>query len=79
MTVKERNILDFYWRQLYDAVREYQRGVTVGELAKHVGVSRSTANKYVRELIKSKAAYSEKFVHWNKQKATRYGPVGGAR
>lgn len=79
MTVKERNMLDFYWKQLYDTVREYQRGVTIGELAKEVGVSRSTAKKYIDTLIKNKAVYAEKFMHWNKQKCTRYSPAGGAR
>jgi len=79
MTTKQRNVLDWYWQKLYDTVREYQRGVTAGELAKEMGVSRSTAQKYLSELITNKAATAEKFKHWNKQTGKRYSPIGDSQ
>lgn len=75
MTVKQRSVLNYYWHQLNDIVREYDRGVSAGELAKVMGVSRSTAQKYLKELIKNKAAWTHKEPHWNGAKVTRYQPL----
>lgn len=35
---------------LYNLVRELQRSVSAGELARHMGISRNTADKRLREL-----------------------------
>lgn len=79
MTNKERSVLNHYWHELNNTVREYDRGVSAGELAKVMGVSRSTAVKRLKELTKSKAAWAHKEPHWNGAKVTRYQPLQEAK
>jgi len=72
MTVKQRSVLNYYWHELSSLTLEYDRGVSAGELAKAIGVSRSTAQKYLKDLLKNKAAWAHKEPHWNGSKVTRY-------
>jgi len=79
MTVKEASVLNFYWHQLSLLTFEYDRGVSAGELAKYLGVSRTTAQKYLKALVKNKAAWAIKQPHWNGSKVTQYQPLEEAK
>src|SRR3972149_5115476 len=56
MSNKDRHVLDFWWRKLCDLNNEKGAGVTAGELARSVGQSRNTAEKYLKRLKKENGA-----------------------
>lgn len=63
MTVKMAHTLNYWWDKLYTCVREYQRDVTAGELARFTGVSRNTAQKYLLHLKKHGVATERRIRH----------------
>jgi response regulator of citrate/malate metabolism len=79
MTTKDRHVLDFWWRKLFDCAAAKGEGVTAGELAEYVGQSRTTAKRYLIRLVKEKAAMAGKSRHWNKANMTVYVAIGEDR
>lgn len=79
MSVKEANALNFYFLMLSRVCQQWQRRVSAGELALYVGVSRSTAQKYLRALKKNGAVEVQKDKHWNGHNKSMYSPIEGAR
>lgn len=77
MTLKEKSTLEVWWYWLRSCNNETGRWVTAGELARSVGKSRNTAEKYLKKLIKAKAAESAKKIHFNKNRMTVYRITDG--
>jgi Mn-dependent DtxR family transcriptional regulator len=61
MSTKERKILDFYWGALRDLNAATHRYVSVGELAREMGVARNTASKYLKAMLKHGAIKSHDY------------------
>lgn len=68
MTTKEKHVLTFWYERLLNLQAETGQPVTAGQLARYVGQSRGTAQKYLKRLIGEKAIKSEKVVFPNKVK-----------
>lgn len=65
-----------YVRALKRARRE-RPCVSAGELARRMGVSRSTALKYLTLLVRQGRVVEYEFTHVNGMTATAYIPAGG--
>lgn len=76
MTVKMAHTLNYWWDKLYQCVREYQRDVTAGELARYAGVSRNTAQKYLKHLKKHGTATETRVRHNRAQKKSVFCTIG---
>lgn len=66
MSTKERKLYDFYWGALRDLNAQLGRYVSVGELAREMGVTRNTAQKYVLGMEKHGAVKSHDYEFPNK-------------
>jgi len=51
MTNKDKHVLGFWYGKLIELVTIEQEPVSSGQLARHVGQSRSTAKKYLLRLV----------------------------
>jgi len=49
--------------------------ISAGELAKHMGVSRATAKKYLNALVHHGSVVEYDFIHTNGQTCTAYMPA----
>lgn len=65
MTNKDRHVLEFWYNKMSDVIAVKGREVTVGEVARHVGQSRVTAQKYLNRLVSEKAINSTDVVFKN--------------
>lgn len=65
MSTKERKVLDFYWSALRDLNAQCGRYVSVGELARDMGVARNTAKKYLQQMEKHGAVKSHEYMFPN--------------
>jgi Mn-dependent DtxR family transcriptional regulator len=71
--------LDVVCRQYLAELRRLRKTVPVvsaGRLALHMGVSRSTAKKYLAELVRQGRVWEYDYTHTNGQEATAYIPGG---
>jgi len=71
---KERAQVRHYTAELRNCVEKTGRSVSAGELAKQMGVSRTTAKKWLEECVKFGKVLSHDFTHVNNFTATRYYP-----
>jgi len=76
VTLKQSHLYDFWWNKLLSLCAQKGEAVTAGELARFVGQSRATCQKYLNILRKEKAVSSGKVPHWNGVKKTVYFPIG---
>lgn len=66
MSIKERKVYDFYWSALRDLNAQTGRYVSVGELARELGVTRNTAQKYILGMERHGAVKSRDYEFPNK-------------
>lgn len=78
MTQKEIHSLNFWWTRLVECCAEKGRAVSAGELAKCAGTSRNTADKWLKELIRSKVAERQRVRYNTRFKKAVYTAVTGA-
>jgi len=76
MSTKESNMLKWYCTNLRATCLTWNDAVTAGQVAKRIGVSRTTAKKWLDRLVKAGMAKRHIGVHVNKQEKTGYVPVG---
>ncbi len=75
MSTKKRYLMDGLWKTLYDMVIMYGRGVTAGEVARKRGVARSTAVRWLNEMVAEGGAVTETVAGRNHQDTRLYAPV----
>lgn len=69
---KEQHVLHFWFAKTSEAECQLGRRVTAGEVARYVGQSRSTAQKYMEKLVASKDLIKEKKTFKNGTKGYVY-------
>lgn len=74
VSTKERFVLNF-WRAALIEVYRKQGAVTAGQLAKHVGQSRTTARKYLDRLVGEKCVGFEECTWTNGLTYKNYYPL----
>ncbi len=75
MSTKKRYLLDGLWKTLYDMVTVHGRGVTAGEVARQRGVARSTAKRWLNDMVAEGGAVTETVAGRNHQDTQLYAPV----
>lgn len=77
MSVKESSVLNWYWLNLCAECAKTGRQVSAGQVAKAMGVSRATAQKYLKKVVKGGKAMSVKITLKTGIRATYYSASGG--
>jgi len=75
MSTKKRYLMDGLWKTLYDMMLRYQRGVSAGEVARERGVARSTAVRWLTEMVSEGGARAENVQGKNHLAMTLYAPL----
>jgi len=76
MSIKKKHLYDMAWNKLLELCRQECRPVTAGEFAALMGIARSTAQRWLTEMMVEGAIFSFKGIGKNRQSKTTYEPVG---
>lgn len=76
MSTKESNLLAWYEQQLRATCLTWNDAATAGQVAKRIGVSRTTAKKWLEKLVQNGMAQRYIGVHVNRSEKTGYVPNG---
>jgi len=76
MSVKKAHLYNMAWRVLLEACSEKGQPLTAGEFAKRLGVARSTAVRWLTDMVEEGAIYSFRFTGKNGLSKSVYEPIG---
>ena len=79
MSTKKRHMYDMAWLRLDALCGQYQRPVTAGEFAAHMGIARSTAVRWLREMFMYESVFTFKEVGKNGLEKTGYSTTSDVR
>lgn len=72
MTTKERHIYNHWWTMLFETRQKAGHMVSAGEVAKHAGTARSTAQKYLWALVETGTVLAYRNTHTNGYECTHF-------
>lgn len=76
MSTKKRHLYDMAWRVLLAMCRARGRAVTAGEFADEMGIARSTAQRWLADMLYEGAIYSFREIGKNGLAKSTFEPIG---
>jgi len=76
MSTKKQNLYNMAWWKLCELNAEHGRGVTAGEFGKFMGLARSTAKRWLEEMMHEGGCKTELATGKNGLLVQRWIPIG---